>query len=767
MRQIWETPGGIHPEQNKHQSTGEQIGTIAMPPEIILPMGQHIGAPATPIVEVGQTVLKGECVAKPEGFFSAAIHASTSGTISAIEERTITHPSGMRALCVIIKPDGKDTWAPLNPCDDYTQLSKDEILERIRNAGIVGMGGAGFPTAIKANPKSNRKITTLILNGTECEPYITADDMLMRERADEILLGAQLFCHLLTDVNEILIGIEDNKPEAIAAMQAAANALNDERIHVVSFPTKYPSGGEKQLIQILTGKEIPSGGLPAQLGIVVQNIGTAVACHRAIVHGEPLISRVTTVVGQTLEKQRNINVLMGTPIGFVLQEHGFVSDYKQRIIVGGPMMGFAADNQNVPIIKTTNCILAPSTKELPLPAPAQPCIRCGMCEQACPASLLPQQLYWFSRSEDVEKLEEHNLFDCIECGACSYVCPSNIPLVQYYRASKGTIKLQREEKAKSDHARLRFEQRQERIVKAEAEKEAKREARKQAALEAKKLMAEKAAQPANGETENTTNAVDKTASKVVDPVTQKAKLTRALTSAQSRLERANAQLQTNIDEDNGSRKDALQSKIKQAELKVNDAQNKLDAFNKEHDISSSEPGTPQAKNSSAPSNDKGKDATSPALKKMAMSDAEKQAAAVASIEKRLGVATQKYKEAQEANTPTADALKLGVEKLEQKLSDAKAVLAQQANDVSANTTQPVSKNEADAALGAIERAQAKAKAKAAMTDDEKKQDQIASLKKRIDKAKTRLNKAKDENDDNIAAFENAYNKLQDKLTQIS
>jgi len=763
MRQIWETPGGIHPEQNKHQSTGEQIGNIAMPPELILPMGQHIGAPATPIVEAGQTVLKGECVAKPEGFFSAAIHAPTSGTVSAIEERTITHPSGMRALCVIITPDGHDTWAPLVPCSDYMQLSKDDILERIRQAGIVGMGGAGFPTAIKANPKSNRKITTLILNGTECEPYITADDMLMRERADEILLGAQLFCHLLTDINEVLIGIEDNKPDAIAAMQDAANTLGDERIHVVSFPTKYPSGGEKQLIQILTGKEIPSGGLPAQLGIVVQNIGTAVACHRAIVHGEPLISRVTTVVGQTLKTQRNINVLVGTPIGFVLQEHGFVSDYKQRIIVGGPMMGFAADNQDVPIIKTTNCVLAPSTKELPLPAPAQPCIRCGMCEQACPASLLPQQLYWFSRSEDVEKLEEHNLFDCIECGACSYVCPSNIPLVQYYRASKGTIKLQREEKAKSDHARLRFEQRQERIAKAEAEKEAKREARKQAALEAKKLMAEKAAAP---QSESNTTASPNTtstsaASKTIDPATQKAKLARALTSAQSRLERAHTQLQANIDEDSGSRKDALQSKIKQAELKVNDAQAKLNTFDKEHNASHLEPSAHQSDNS-----DKKNTPSSPALKKMAMSDAEKQTAAVASIEKRLGVATQKYKEALEGNTPTADALKLGVEKLEQKLADAKAVLAQQTHDASANTAQPVSDTESDAALGAIERAQAKAKAKAAMTDEEKKQDQIASLKKRIDKAKVRLDKAKNENDDNIAAFENAYTKLQDKLTQL-
>ncbi len=328
MRQIWDIPGGVHPPENKTQSTSSPIGTVPLPPEIILPLSQHIGAAAIPIVQVGDKVLKGQRIADPQGLVSAPIHASTSGIVSAIESRLIPHPSGMSSDCVVITPDGKEEWTTLEPNENYFELSHHELVEKIRDAGIAGMGGAGFPTAIKVNPRSDHKIDTLILNGTECEPYITADDMLMRDRAEQVVAGTQLLAHILGKPGTILIGIEDNKPEAIQAIEQVikTSEKNEFNIEVVSFPTKYPSGGEKQLIQILTGKEVPSGKIPANIGIVVQNIGTAVAAYRAVRYGEPLIQRITTVVGETLKQQRNIEVLLGTPIEFILEQHGYTPE---------------------------------------------------------------------------------------------------------------------------------------------------------------------------------------------------------------------------------------------------------------------------------------------------------------------------------------------------------------------------------------------------------------------------------------------------------
>ncbi|MFT7561225.1 MAG: electron transport complex protein RnfC, partial [Flavobacteriales bacterium] len=482
MRQVWDIHGGIHPPENKEQSTHDPIGRIVLPEEFTLALSQHIGAPAEAIVAVGDKVLKGQKIADAQGYVSVALHAPSSGEVMAIEERDIAHSSELPAPCIVIKPDGHDTWIEHQGLDDYTSVSNKVLLDIIRDAGIAGMGGAGFPSAVKLNPRADLNIDTVILNGTECEPYITADDMLMRERANEVVHGAEILAYILGYPKNVIIGIEDNKPEAIAAIQAAAeNSL----VEIISFPTKYPSGGEKQLIQILTGKEVPQGEIPANIGIVVQNVGTAAAIYKAVCLGEPLISRVTTVVGETLAQQRNIDVLIGTPLAHVLKEHGFKDEASERLIIGGPMMGFSVPHAHVPIVKTTNCVLAPTREELP-PAPrAQACIRCGMCATVCPASLLPQQLFWFSQSEDFDKLRSHNLADCIECGACSFVCPSNIPLVQYYRASKGSIRQLDEEKQKSDRSRERFEFRKARIEKAEAEKDAKRLARKKAAELAK------------------------------------------------------------------------------------------------------------------------------------------------------------------------------------------------------------------------------------------------------------------------------------------
>ena len=492
MRKTHGFHGGIHPPENKHQSVTTPIADAGIPPQLTVPLSQHIGAPAQPVVSIGDHVLKGQVIAEPRGLVSVPKHAPSSGTVLAIEDRLVPHPSGHLAPCIVIETDGRDEWiehsgtsaggtpdggTPDGGTPDFTDMSKAELVERIRNAGIAGMGGAGFPSAVKLTLQPHVTIDTLIINGTECEPYITADDMLMRERPGQIIGGAKILRQLI-EPRETLIGVEDNKPEGIAALCAAAEGTG---IEVVSFPTKYPSGGEKQLIEILTGKQVPSGGLPSAIGVVCQNLGSAAAVYEAIVDGRPLISRVTTVTGESVRHPQNFQVLIGTPMRYLLQRAGYEPERNNRLIMGGPMMGFTVPDPDVPVVKTTNCLLAPTEEELPTPPPAQACIRCGMCAEACPASLLPQQMFWFAQGREYEKLEQHNLFDCIECGACSYVCPSNIPLVQYYRASKAEIQQQRRDHQKAEYSRERFEARQRRLEREEREKEEKRAARKKAA----------------------------------------------------------------------------------------------------------------------------------------------------------------------------------------------------------------------------------------------------------------------------------------------
>ncbi|MCB1699923.1 MAG: electron transport complex subunit RsxC [Halioglobus sp.] len=540
MRKIFDFHGGIHPPENKRQSQQGGIRDAGIPPELVLPLSQHIGAPAKPTVAVGDRVLKGQMIAEANGFVSVPVHAPTSGTVSAIEDRLIAHPSGLPAPCIVIASDGLEEWTELAGISDYRQLPKADLLNRIREAGIAGMGGAGFPTAVKLSTRPGSQVATLIINGTECEPYITADDILMRERPGRIVEGVKILQHLLAP-GETLIGIEDNKPEAIAALRAATAGSN---IEIVVFPTKYPSGGEKQLIEILTGKQVPSGGLPLDIGVICQNVGSVAAIADAVLLGQPLISRITTVTGEAVREPGNFSVLLGTPMNYLLARAGFQPDRNRRLVMGGPMMGFTVADAGVPIVKTSNCLLAPSEAELPSPPPAQACIRCGMCEQACPASLLPQQMFWFAQAREFEKLEQHKLFDCIECGACSWACPSNIPLVQYYRASKAEILQLRREHEKSEQARLRFEARQERIERDEAEKVAKRAARK--------LAAEKRAQEAatgGGETDPIQAAIDRARAKKAAQQAGDAadtnprdKLEKAVTSTRQRLETASAKL---------------------------------------------------------------------------------------------------------------------------------------------------------------------------------------------------------------------------------
>lgn len=475
---IWPLIGGIHPEQKKELSNKSKIQTLQSPPEVILPLNHANGAVAVPLVKTGDKVVKGQQIAQFNIAVSTRIHASVSGTIKSIEPADIAHSSGLKALCVTIESDNSNNEFRYSELSDWQNVPAAELVDRIEECGICGLGGAGFPTQIKYHSQSS--IQTLIVNGVECEPYITADDVLMREHATEIVEGIQIGLKMLSAKNAI-VAIEDNKPEAIAAVRLAITETSSKAIDVRVIPTKYPSGGEKQLIQILTGKEVPSGNIPASLGFLVQNVGTLYAIQQSVVLGIPLTERVITLTGEALSSQGNYRVPIGTPIRFLLDQTGLTPGNGHRIIMGGPMMGFEVPDSSAPIGKITNCLLIPTINELPEKPDAMSCIRCGKCEQVCPASLLPQQLYWNAANREWDKAELNSLYDCIECGACAYVCPSSIPLVQYYRFAKSEIKREHLEKVRADQSRQRFEDRQARLEKEAAEKDAKRKARAEAA----------------------------------------------------------------------------------------------------------------------------------------------------------------------------------------------------------------------------------------------------------------------------------------------
>ena len=478
MRHIFDIHGGIHPPERKDMSNPGLVIDCDIPSKLVLPVTQHIGAPARAVVEVGDSVLGGQMIAEAQGPVSVPVHAPSSGTVTAIEARSVPHASGLMDTCIEISLDGRDEWVNCEGLDNWRDQTKSALLERVRLAGVAGLGGAGFPTAIKLASDRDGGIHTLIINGTECEPYITADDTVMQCFAQQIIEGAEILAHMV-GAETVLLAVEDNKPEAAEAMRDAAAAL--ESAEVVTFPTKYPSGGEKQLIEILLNAQVPSGGIPADIGVLCQNPSTAIAVRDALVDGKPVTHRITTVTGMSLQKPGNRRVMLGTPIKELLDTAGFDADSADRVIHGGPMMGFAVSDLDMPVVKITNCVLAPTRSEIPPPQPQQACIRCGMCAEACPASLLPQQLYWYARAKDQEQLERHNLMDCIECGACAYVCPSHIPLVQYYRSAKGSLREAAKEKVRSDNSRVRFEARQERLEREAAAREAKRAARKAAA----------------------------------------------------------------------------------------------------------------------------------------------------------------------------------------------------------------------------------------------------------------------------------------------
>jgi electron transport complex protein RnfC len=470
--------GGIHPPEQKFLTCSKPIASAQIPEQLIIPIRQHIGQAGSVIVKVGDKVLKGQILSDCDRPMSVPIHAPTSGTITAVKSMAIPHPSGLSEACVILTPDGEDTWKQRHICPDFLSLSKTQILEKIANAGVSGMGGAGFPTQVKVSTLA--KINYLIINAAECEPYITADDLLLQEHSPTILDGIKIIDHLLTPTS-ILIGIEENKTKAIAALKKAT--ADTDHIDVCVIPTKYPSGGEKQLIQILTGQEVPSGVLPSSLGVVMQNVATCFAIADAVINDTPLIKRVITVSGQALERPQNTWALIGTPVGFLTGQCGYNNSQNRHLIMGGPMMGFSLPHDQIPVIKTTNCILAPSEIEIASPFSSTSskeveCIRCGQCADVCPAQLLPQELQWSAKAKDQTQLEKLNLFDCIECGACAYVCPSQIPLVHYYRVAKAEIRQQKLLDIKAEKAKVRFEARKQRL---EREKVARVEKHKKAA----------------------------------------------------------------------------------------------------------------------------------------------------------------------------------------------------------------------------------------------------------------------------------------------
>lgn len=473
--------GGLKLPDHKAESTERPLLTLGVPRYLYVPLSQHIGAPTEPLVQPGDPVLKGQRISQAKDYICANVHAPTSGRVKDIVEHPVPHPSCLSAPCIVIESDAHDQWGERMPgWPDWRERDARSLRERVRAAGIVGMGGAAFPTAAKLNPRADKRIHTLVVNGAECEPYISCDDTLMRTSPEAILDGARIVAHIV-GAERVLFAVENNKPEALRALTDARPTEEADFLQIVSIPSIYPTGGERQLIHVLTGREVPSAGLPADLGMVCQNVGTLKAIREAVLFGQPLISRIVTVTGPGIREPRNVEALIGTPFADLVAAAGGYAPGVDRLVMGGPMMGFAIGDDAAPVIKGTNCLLATRPQDTPAPGPLMPCIRCGECVRVCPANLLPQQLYWFAKSKDFDAIQDYGLFDCIECGCCAHVCPSNIPLVQYYRFAKQEIWGREKERQKADLARERFEFRQERQEREEREK-AERLARKKAAL---------------------------------------------------------------------------------------------------------------------------------------------------------------------------------------------------------------------------------------------------------------------------------------------
>ncbi|MDH4232612.1 MAG: electron transport complex subunit RsxC [Nitrospirota bacterium] len=427
--------GGIHPPDKKTLAAGSSI-VVSNPPKIVvIPLSQHIGAPCKPIVSIGQEVRKGEIIGEPGGFVSSPVHSSVSGKVVAIGE--FPNAMGRMVNSVVIENDGKEEWTSLKDNPDYMNLSPEELREKVKAAGIVGMGGAAFPTVVKLSPPKEKAIDAVLINGAECEPYLTADYRLMIEKSKEVVEGLKILMKIL-GVQKGYIGIENNKPDAVAKMKEAA--AGEAGIEVLALEVKYPQGAEKMLIKAILGREVPPRALPMDVGVVVQNVGTALAIYEAARFGKPLIERVVTVTGEGIAEPKNLIVRIGTKVADLIEECGGFKGGVGKVISGGPMMGFALSSLDVSVTKGTSGILVIPEDSVSHVEEFGPCIRCGRCIDACAMGLMPSMLSVLSEKGHYEEAKEYNLFDCFECGSCAYVCPSKRPIVQLVRLAKSMVK---------------------------------------------------------------------------------------------------------------------------------------------------------------------------------------------------------------------------------------------------------------------------------------------------------------------------------------
>jgi len=423
--------GGAHPPESKHYSEHRAIEQGPLPESVVIPLQQHIGAPAEPIVQKGDKVKTGQPIAKATKFVSLPCHATVTGTVTAVEERP--HPLGVNVLSIVIKREGEDEWFGDYSIDgNHENLSVEQIKEKIQEAGIAGMGGAAFPTHVKLSPPKDKSIDVLIINGVECEPYLTSDHRLMLERPDDILKGIDILKKAV-GVNKVIIGIEKNKPYAIKLLKEKSTDI--DYITVLALDVKYPQGAEKQLIKAATGREVPSGGLPMDIGAVVQNVGTAVAVYEAVAFNKPLIERIVSVTGPGINEPKNLKVRIGTSFKDLIDFCGGYTDNAAKLINGGPMMGIAQKNDEVPVLKGTSGIVILDKKQADLMS-EKPCISCARCVDVCPMKLIPSLIASYIEHNLIDEAYKFGLFDCMECGTCSFICPSKRNLVQYIKQGK-------------------------------------------------------------------------------------------------------------------------------------------------------------------------------------------------------------------------------------------------------------------------------------------------------------------------------------------